>query len=264
MSVSLPAVSSFNRFACLCALGVALSFAQPAMAGSVPAPATTPAPAATNPAVSAPAVGCNRNVAEAANRMREARVAAARAEIVEAIPQPPSVLQQTCFNQATGVAAQQGGNIFSGDFTSDIQPIVGSALSSLYSNFEGAISSMFGSEIGGAIGGILGGAFGGGATSMQANYECSGINDTWEAMVGRGVAGGVALTLNDMLQGNPPAGAGENFLRAWNASNSNGVFSNARTAMEALPRPQVQSYSGTAGLCETFEVLGLRGCSNGR
>jgi hypothetical protein len=259
MSVLLPAVTSFNRFACVCMLGAMVAFAQPAAAGSVPSPATTASPTAA-----ATAPGCNNNVAEAGNRMREARVAAARAEIVEAIPQPPSVLQQTCFNQATGVAAQQGGNIFSGDFTSDIQPIVGSALSSLYSNFEGAISSMFGAEVGGAIGGILGGAFGGGASAMEANYDCSGINDTWEAMVGRGVAGGVALTLNDMLSGNPPAGAGENFIRAWNASNSNGVFSNARTAMEALPRPQVQSYSGTAGLCETFDALGLRGCTNGR
>lgn len=245
-------------------LALALGFAQPANAGSTPSPAATPtAPATANPVNAAPAPGCNPNVAEAGRRVAEARVAAARAEIVEAIPQPPSVLQQTCFNQATGVAAQQGGNIFSGDFTSDIQPIVGSALNSLYSNFEGAISSMFGSEIGGAIGGILGGAFGGGASSMQASYDCTGINDTWEAMVGRGVAGGVALTLNDMLAGTPPSGAGENFLRAWNASNSNGVFSNARAARDALPRPQVQSYSGTAGLCETFEVLGIRGC-NGR
>lgn len=259
MSVSLTAFSSFHRFACLCVLGVALSLAQPASAQVVPAAAdSTPSP---TPANAAAAPGCNPNVLEAGNRMREARVAAARAEIVEAIPQPPSVLQQTCFNQATGVAAQQGGNIFSGDFTSDIQPIVGSALTSLYGNFEGAISSMFGSEVGGAIGDILGGAFGGGSSNMQANYDCTGIDDTWQAMVNRGVAGGVSLTFADMLSGNAPSGAGENFLRSWNASNSNGVFSNARSAINALPRPQVQSYNNTGGLCDTLEAVGLRGCN---
>ncbi len=262
MSVSLPAFSSFHRFACLCMLGVGLSLAHPAAAQVVPASPSADASPATTDAAATP--GCNRNVMEAGNRVREARVAEARSRIVDAIPQPPSVLQQTCFNQATGVAAQQGGNIFSGDFTSDIQPIVGSALTSLYSNFEGAISSMFGSEVGGAIGGILGGAFGGGSSSMQANYDCTGINDTWEAMATRGVAGGMALTFADMLAGKPPSGASENFLRSWNASNSNGVFSNARNAINALPRPQVQSYNSTGGLCETLESVGLRGCSNVR
>lgn len=258
MSVSLPAFSFFHRLACLCMVGLALLVIQPAAAQ------TADAPAVTNSTNAAPPPGCNPNVLEAGNRMREARVADARARIVEAIPQPPSVLQQTCFNQATGVAAQQGGNIFSGDFTDGVQPIVGSALNSLYSNFAGAISSMFGAEVGGAIGGILGGAFGSGASTMQASYDCDGIEQTWAAMADRGVSGGMNISMADMLSGTVPAGASENFKRSWEASKSSGVFTNAKNAVNALPRPQVQSYSGNQGLCETMQAMGLKGCSNVR
>lgn len=257
MFVSLSVLPSLRRLSGLCAFVFVLALIQPAWAQTTGG-TTTAAPSATT---NGDIPGCNPNVMEAGNRMSEARVAAARAQIVDAIPQPPSVLQQTCFNQATGVAAQKGGDIFSGDFTGDVQPIVGSALSSLYSNFEGAISSMFGAEVGGAIGSILGGAFGGSATTMQANYDCDGIDQTWQAMVNKGVTGGMDLSIANMLNGTAPSGASENFLKSWQASQSTGVFSNAQSAMNALPRPQVQSYSGNQTLCEVMGAIGLGGCN---
>lgn len=259
MSVS-PSVSSlFRRLSCLCVLAAALALVQPAMAQTPPSTGSGDAP--TSLTNSAPIPGCNDNVSEAGARVAEARTASTVPYIVDALPQPPSVLQSTCFNQATGVAAQQGGSIFSGDFTSGVQPIIGSALNSLYSNFENAISSLFGDEIGGAIGDILGGIFGGGSTSLQASYDCDGIDQMVQAWNSRGVNGGMSMKFENLLSGKAPDGASENFLRSWDAAKETGVFDNARTAMDALPRPQVQSFMGNKTLCEVMAALGLGGCN---
>lgn len=238
---------------------------------------TTTTSGATSPS-STTAPGCNPAVMEAAQRVADAKVAAERANIDQNTPQPPSVLMSTCNNQAAGVAASQGGNIFSGDFMSDIQPIVGSALGSLYSNFDSSISSFFSSAlgsssagsaasgaIGSALGSLLGSAFGSGASSLQNNYDCQAMSDTWSAVQNRGVAGGTSISgLNQLISGTAPSGAGQAFTKAWQAAASNGIFSNAQTAVNNLPRPgNIPSYAPGDTVCDVLRKAGNspQGCN---
>lgn len=269
----------FRSFLLASALVLAISAAAPAQAQTpvVPAPpatgTTTTGEVVEGAAGGSDTVGCNPAVRAAADAVAQAKTAQMRSRIDDKISQPPSVLQQTCFNQAVGVAASKGGNIFSGDFTSDIQPIVGSALNSFYANFDSAVASFFGGvtsgqsvgdAAGSAIGGLLGGLFGSGASNISGSeYNCDGIERTWEGMSTRGVSPAMQVTFQQLLSGTPPAGASENFLRAWNAARDAGVFRNAQSAVGALPRPVQRSHSPTATTCEVLAAYGIRsgGCN---
>lgn len=223
----------------------------------------------TPPGVSPPCL-------EAARAAATARAAVLRAAIDERTPQPPSVMQTTCFNEAAGVAATQGGNVFSGDFMSDIEPIVGSALGSFYSNFDSSIASFFsdilgggsaadaaGGIIGGIIGALTGGAFGADAATLRAPYDCEGMSDIWDAVLARGAKPVAIPDLRALVNGTAPSGGGENFMKSFNASKQKGVFGNAKTALDALPRAQVPSFNGREGLCEVLSTIGgasVQGC----
>ena len=107
---------------------------------------------------------------------------------------------------------------------------------------------------------VLGGLLVGGASTGaggQPEYNCEGIGTTWEAMTGAGVGGGLAMNIQAMMNGAPPQGASENFLKSWNASKERGVFDNLKNARSALPRPQVKSYNGTDGLCGVLSGIGV-------
>ena len=246
--------------------------AQAADAGAPPSIVVPETPAGTTAATSGGTAtpGCNPVVDEAARRAAEVQNAFAAAARDEVDTQNPSVLQMTCFNQSAGMAATQGG-FFSGEFMSQADPIVGSALNSFYDDFQGALTDLFGgsvgSEIGGVLQGALGGLFGGGASTLQGTYDCDGMAQTREAVRSRGVVTGVsAPSFADMMQGKAPAGAGDKFKKSLQASEKNHVFSNAKKAMEALPKAKVTSYSNTMSLCETLKAAGQNpeNCKNAK
>lgn len=241
------------------------------MTGPVPVPGNesdaSPSETPSRSGITAP--GVNPTCLEAARAVSTARAAALRAAIDERTPQPPSVMQTTCFNEAAGVAATQGGNVFSGDFMSDIQPIVGSALGSMYKNFDSSIASFFsdllgGSSVADAIGSILGalagGAFGADASTLKSEYDCTGMREIWDSVLSRGAKPMAMPDLKSLVNGTAPSGAGEAFMESFNASKGKGVFSNAKRALDALPKAQVPSYTGQETLCE---VLGKSPGFNG-
>ena len=81
---------------------------------------------ATASAASGPQVilGCDPAVWQAMTAKAEAQVAYDTAVTDELVNKPDSVLTLTCFSDAAGVSAKNGGAIFSGDFTTQLQTIM--------------------------------------------------------------------------------------------------------------------------------------------
>lgn len=264
---------STQMMAAACVLYLAV--AAPAQAADAPPSIVVPETAGPATGGGTETPGCSSINKEAANRIAESKVAFERAISDEIIPQNISVLQMTCFDQAAAVSATTGANIFSGSIMNEIQPIVGSALSDIYGDFQGALSDMFGNAAGGAIGdalsGFMGGAFGnlfgGGGGAAQATYNCDGMAQTWDAAQERGVVTSIAApSLQNMLKGEAPSGGGEKFKKSWEASKKSGVFSNTKAAIDALPKAQIPSFKNTQSLCDAIKAGGQNpgNCTNAR
>lgn len=223
------------------------------------------------PSVSGPA-GCNPTVQAAANRVAQAKAAVDRAAIDQMTTQPVSVLMATCNNQSAGVSATEGGSIFSGDFMAQVQPIVGSALNSFYDDFDNAIMGFFGSAIGGALGGGLGGAvasllggalggtFGPSASTLEDTYDCEGVEQSWSAFAGKGIQEGIPkFVLSELLDGTIPSTAGDRFRESLEASAGKNVLTDAKAAVDALPKPDAPSFAGANSLCDVLGIIGITG-----
>lgn len=266
----------FTRFAVICA-GVALLgtlASAPVLAADAgpPPSVVVPEETATAPggAGSVQTPGCNPVVAEAQNRMADSWVAAERALSDDRIDQGVSVLQMTCFDQAAAVSGTTAANIFSGSIMGELQPIIGSALGSVFANFEDGINDIFGGAggeiVNGAISGMMGNLFGGlgggGGGGAAASYDCDMMQQVREASMNRGVSTVSAPTMQQMLKGEVPAGASEKFKKSWEASKSKNVFSNTKTAVDALPKAQIPSFKGTESLCDAIARSGenAEGC----
>lgn len=258
-------IVSLRALALLPFLG--LLAAGPALAGAAAPPVTSPA-AATGAAT---VPGCNPATAAAANAAAAARLAERKARIDEAYDQKMSVQMLTCANQAAGASATAAGDMFSGNFMNEVQPIVGSALASHYGNFNNAIADLFrnrlGSEAGNAVGNalnnILGNSFGGGAATLQASYECDAMQKAWEAQQEKGITTTAkAPSVADLAKGKLPEGASEKYKKSWDASAKQGVFTNLKTAVDALPRAQVPAYGKVESYCDALIKSGVnaRGC----
>ena len=278
----------FTRFAVICAsvalLGTLASAPVLAADAGPPPSVVVPEETATAPggAGSVQTPGCNPVVAEAQNRMADSWVAAERALSDDRIDQGVSVLQMTCFDQAAAVSGTTAANIFSGSIMGELQPIIGSALGSVFANFEDGINDIFGDaggeivnnaignfvnfgaindQINNAVGGALGGMLGGGG-GAAASYDCDMMQQVREASMNRGVSTVSAPTMQQMLKGEVPAGASEKFKKSWEASKSKNVFSNTKTAVDALPKAQIPSFKGTESLCDAIARSGenAEGC----
>lgn len=220
-------------------------------------------------------VGCDPAVVAAAKAKAEALVAADRAIIDQTIDQPASVLMSTCYNEASGNSADVGG-FFSGNFSGDLAPIIGTALNVFYDDFDSSIAGFFSSAISsffggggtnpgstmgslfGAIGGALGGLFGGGASSLGSTYDCEGIEELWMAVVSEGVQPGIVYPLiSEILSGTAPSGAGSKFQKSWTASSGKSVFTNAQTAISAITPPSVPSFAGVTTFCSALTIAGV-------
>ena len=211
------------------------------------------------------AEGCNPTVREAMERRSEALVAVDKSNMDQTIEQPVSVLMQTCFNQSAGVSALEGGAIFSGDFTSDATPIIESALESMYTNFDDALNGFFAAAIAAlpppipSLAGGLFAVFGGtSTTALEPTYDCTGIENLWDAVKTEGIQEGIAYPLmSEILSGTVPAGAGDKFTESFNASNGKNVFSDFNAAMAAVPAPVVPSFAGAVTLCDALIIAGI-------
>jgi hypothetical protein len=195
-------------------------------------------------ALAAPIAGCDPVVMKALEAKAQAKVAADVATTDEIIKKPDSVLAMTCFNQAAGVSAQKGGQIFSGDFTTSLTPIISDALQNFYPNFNGSLAgtSPLYSQ-----------------TALSPAFNCTGMQDVWTEVATAGVPQTVGYsTFDDLRAGTPPAGAGTDFLASWNAAKNNQqVFSNLNSAVAALPVPTVPNFSAATGSCDVLMTAGI-------
>ena len=181
--------------------------------------------------------GCNQDVWNALVAKSNAQVAYDAAVTREMINKPDSVLTLTCFDQAAGISAKTGGNIFSGDFTPDLQNIM---------------------RVTYPAGG---------------NYACAGIGDLWNKIVTTGVDNTAPYaTFDDLMTGNYPAGTVTNlaipndFRAGWDAANTANVFSGLQTAVNnAVPQinPPVNYFNGPNPAKSSCDVLIKAGIING-
>lgn len=185
--------------------------------------------------------GADKRVVEAMFARAEALQAYDNAVIEEIIRKPDSVLALTCFEQVAGLVAKNGGNIFSGDFTLDLKPLIEQTLQNFYQNF---LYGTGGSLVPPSV--------------LSAVYNCTEMDKVWQKASIEGINRKAPyIMLDNLLTGTPPAGAGPDFLRSWNASKSQGVFSNFKAKMDALPRPSVPDYSAAKSSCDVLKIAGI-------
>jgi hypothetical protein len=96
-----------------------------------------------------------------------------------------------------------------------------------------------------------------GATALEDNEECTGVEDMWTRIKEKGVSGGVPMaTFQDLIDGIIPSGAGTRFIENFNTATADNIFSNLNTAMTALPVPNIPSFAGANRLCDVLNGLG--------
>lgn len=172
--------------------------------------------------------GCNPRVLDAMQKISQARVAQAVASDEAIYGKPDNSAAVTCQNQAAGSSASKAGAIFSGDFTSQLAPVIEEALTGLYSNFDDAEGNDSGSV-----------DYTAAATQLSATYNCTGIDDLWKNFKGQGIKQGIPVALFANLVGGGAAPSGfldPDFQAAWDAARTaQSVFGDAQAAFGAMP-----------------------------
>jgi hypothetical protein len=168
------------------------------------------------------AAGCNQQVWKALSAKADAQVAYDVAVTRQLINKPDSVLTLTCFDQAAGVSAKNGGAIFSGDFTTQLQTIMP--------------------------------VNGGGA------FKCNEIGLLWNTIATEGInTGAPYATFDDLENGTlPTLNAGADFKAGWGAAATAGVFQALDKAVTALPLPPAtMSFAGDKSSCDVLFTAGI-------
>lgn len=184
--------------------------------------------------------GCGDAQWEAQVAAREAYAAVDVADHEERRTQPDSVLATSCFDQWARVSANEGGQIFSGDFTSDMAPIVLQPMQNLLnSNFLGSIGRDpdFGQIVTTVLGALLGGIFGGGMTG--GSFDCSVQQDIYDAQQIQGInPNAQMITIDDAISivANGQASGGTRFLAGLAAASD--IFMRAQNAVDNIQQPR--------------------------
>jgi len=196
--------------------------------------------------------GCDPAVLEAHQAKGQAQVAYDIAVTEQIMVKPDSVLALTCFNRSAGVSAQRGGELFSGSFIGNTSfiSLIGDMLQAFFAQFIDAEAF---ENPGTAV------LYNTGATTLQDNEECTGVEDMWTRVKEKGVAGGVPIiTFMDLLNGIIPSGAGPRFIQNFDTANADNIFTNLQNAMTAVDalRPIVPSFAGANRLCDVLNAMG--------
>ena len=171
--------------------------------------------------------GCDTNVWNAMAAKADAQVAYDTAVTRQMINKPDSVLTLTCFSDAAHVSALQGGNIFSGDFTTQlgtIMPVTGSGTAA----------------------------------------ACNEIGTLWNNIATAGIQTGAPYATFGELMGNTPPGgttAGADFKAGWTNAVTAGALgtpSNLATAVTSLPGPPTAfNFANAKSSCDVLYAAGI-------
>lgn len=190
--------------------------------------------------------GCNPQVLDAMQKKAQAKVAQDVNVTETIVDKPDSVLAMTCFNQGAGSSAFLGGQIFSGDFTAGLQPVIEDALQAFFDDFmDGA--------------GFETGLVDYAATALTNTQDCDMIKNLWTAVKDEGINLGVPFaTLSNLINGTLPAGADpDEFTANWNQHTTDGIFTDLQTAITALPVPAVPAFTPNQTACQVLVTAGV-------
>ncbi|MGM0422189.1 MAG: hypothetical protein ACQEQL_03720 [Pseudomonadota bacterium] len=203
--------------------------------------------------------GCRPDVWEATKATAEGRVAANVAAAEEVSNQPDSVLALSCADQAFRVSAAEGGQIFSGDFTSEMKQVVNDPMQEMLSeNFLDSIgnSSEFSNVVGLVVSDLLADAFP--AFFNSSNYDCTVMQDLYDDYVTSGIDGNAPyLSLDDMVTTAFSASPTNNFLANFAAEGPGGVFDELQSARSALPPNVIPSATGSESFNDVLSAVGI-------
>ena len=199
--------------------------------------------------------GCDPRVKSAMDAKAQAKVAYDVAVTEQVVVKPDSVLAMTCFNRSAGVSAERGGNIFSGSFLSNTNfaSVITDALSAMFLQFADAEGKDNYSTMTTDFYSL---------TTPEAEAECSGIEDLWTLIKEKGIAGAGGeipyMTMDDLMSGTLPAGAGERFQRNWEtAGTEDQLFGRLNDAMGELPVANVVDFGAEDTLCGVLNAAGV-------
>lgn len=168
--------------------------------------------------------GCNPRVLDAMQQKAQAKVVYDVAVAEQITDKPDSVLNMSCFNQAASAAASVGA-MFSGDFTTDLAPVIVPALTSLYRNFNDADGNDAG-IISYVANNVLD------VSTGMGNYNCDAMQQLWTRAEQRGVNNQTPfMTFADLVGAVVPGGAGDDFVRNMNAPGTQAILSALNTVM---------------------------------
>lgn len=201
--------------------------------------------------------GCREDVRAAAEATAEARVAGDVAANEEISNQPDSVHALTCSDQAFRVSSSEGGGIFSGDFTSEMNEIVQDPLQNIISNnFIDSIgnSTEFADVVGNYLSDFLGNMLGGGGS-----FDCPVMQDLYDAYLTTGTNKNVPyLTLEEMIAASSGGDTSNKFLMNLAAEwGPGGVFENLVAARNALPANTIPSAAGAVTFDDVLSAVGI-------
>lgn len=191
--------------------------------------------------------GCNPLVMNTLQKKATAKVAQDVATVKQTIDQPDSVMSLSCFNKAAGTTAKKAGDIFSEDFTTELTPLITASLTSDYNNFKDSP-------------GFATGAISYTDTSVDNSSDCDNLKDMWKQITERGIQSGVPYpTIDSLINGTVPTGAGDTFKKDWDQANTDGIFPDLKAAFDANPKPKTPSFAGALTTCQVLAAAGVGG-----
>lgn len=196
-----------------------------------------------------PVPGCNPQVLDAMQKKAQAKVATDVAMTESITDKPDSVLAMTCFNNAAGTSANHGGSIFSGDFTTSLQPIIEDALTAFYDDFqdgEGYEAMLLG----------LGTAIDYTQTVLANTQDCTETKDLWSTIKDKGIQAGIPFaSLANLISGAPPGGLipGDEYNDNWATNVTDSIFADLAAAINALPIPQTTVFTPNMTACQILK-----------
>lgn len=198
--------------------------------------------------------GCNPQVLDGMQKKAQAKVAADVAMTESIVDKPDSVLAMTCINNAAGTSAQHGGSIFSGDFTTGLQPVIEEALRAFFDDFQDGAG--FEAMIAGLATAV---DYTQTAIPATAPQDCNETQNLWSTIKQQGIRQGVPFaTLANLISGAFPTGliAGDEYNDNWQQNITDGIFSDLAAAITALPVPATTPYTTNQTACQVLQALG--------
>jgi hypothetical protein len=217
---------------------------------------------AADPAVE----GCDPKVIKAQQARAQAKVCADVAITNEMIDQPDSVLALTCFNKSASVAANKGGDIFSGNFKDDLADIIEPALKEFYKQFDNAEGKKNTKPSSSDT--IVDYSSNASTLTSGDDAKCTAMDDLWKHADDAGINKKVpsSITDEDLKSDTPPkckddsdqdVDCGDDFKKAWEACAKKKVFSDYKTAADALKPPDVPDFSADDSSCKVLNTAGI-------